>query len=131
MAADFAAWAGPPRSIIGRCGEILRVKFKPSLRTVGREQLSKHFLMRDFVYSEISQVEGIANIPDCPDRAIEAGRHLCEQLLEPLDERFVGIVIRSAYRGGGKRKRRRKQQSVQLRIQREKPCLTYLGLPGC
>ncbi|MEN1776126.1 peptidase M15, partial [Pseudomonas aeruginosa] len=35
---------------------------------------------------------------DYPDRAIEAGRGLCEQLLEPLQERFGRIVIRSAYR---------------------------------
>ncbi|HEC1453202.1 TPA: peptidase M15, partial [Pseudomonas aeruginosa] len=33
-----------------------------------------------------------------PDRAIEAGRGLCGQLLEPLQERFGRIHIRSAYR---------------------------------
>lgn len=75
---------------------------KPSsvqaLEELGRVRLSKHFFMRDFLYSEISQIEGIPNIPDYPDRAIEAGRGLCEQLLEPLQERFGRIVIRSAYR---------------------------------
>jgi len=69
-----------------------------ALEDFGRVKLSKHFFMRDFLYSEISQIEGIPNIPDYPDRAIEAGRQLCEQLLEPLHERFAGIVIRSAYR---------------------------------
>jgi hypothetical protein len=69
-----------------------------ALENFGRVKLSKHFFMRDFLYSEISQIEGIPNIPDYPDRAIEAGRQLCEQLLEPLHERFGGIVIRSAYR---------------------------------
>ena len=54
--------------------------------------------MRDFLYSEISQIEGIPNIPDYPDRAIEAGRQLCELLLEPLQDRFGRICIRSAYR---------------------------------
>lgn len=54
--------------------------------------------MRDFLYSEISQIDGIPNIPDFPDRAIEAGRQLCEQLLEPLQDRFGRIAIRSAYR---------------------------------
>lgn len=54
--------------------------------------------MRDFLYSEISQIEGIPNIPDYPDRAIEAGRGLCEYLLEPLQDRFGRIAIRSAYR---------------------------------
>lgn len=69
-----------------------------ALEDLGRVKLSKHFFMRDFLYSEISQIEGIPNIPDYPDRAIEAGRQLCQQLLEPLHERFGGIVIRSAYR---------------------------------
>lgn len=43
---------------------------KPSsvqaLEELGRVQLSKSFFMRDFLYSEISQIEGIANIPDYP-----------------------------------------------------------------
>lgn len=69
-----------------------------ALEDLGRVRLSRHFFMRDFLYSEISQVEGIPNIPDFPDRAIEAGRQLCEQLLEPLQDRFGRIVIRSAYR---------------------------------
>ena len=38
------------------------------------------------------------NIPEVPDLAIEAGRHLCEELLEPLQERFGRISIRSGYR---------------------------------
>ena len=53
-----------------------------SLTEFGRVRLSKTFFMRDFLYSEISQIEGIPNIPDYPDRAIEAGRGLCEQLLD-------------------------------------------------
>ncbi|MDH0097751.1 peptidase M15 [Pseudomonas sp. GD04158] len=69
-----------------------------ALEELGRVKLSKHFFMRDFLYSEISQIEGIPNIPDYPDRAIEAGRGLCEYLLEPLQDRFGRIAIRSAYR---------------------------------
>lgn len=69
-----------------------------ALEDLGRIRLSTHFFMRDFLYSEISQIEGIPNIPDFPDRAIEAGRGLCEHLLEPLQKRFGRIVIRSAYR---------------------------------
>ncbi|GJN55065.1 MULTISPECIES: peptidase M15 [Pseudomonas] len=69
-----------------------------ALEDLGRVRLSTHFFMRDFLYSEISQIEGIPNIPDFPDRAIEAGKQLCEQLLEPLQDRFGRIVIRSAYR---------------------------------
>ena len=69
-----------------------------ALEDLGREQLSPSFFMRDFLYSEISQIEGIPNIPDNPDLAIEAGRHLCEQVLEPIQARFGRITIRSAYR---------------------------------
>lgn len=69
-----------------------------ALEELGRVRLSKHFFMRDFLYSEISQVESIPNVPDYPDKAIEAGRQLCEQLLEPLQERFGRVAIRSAYR---------------------------------
>lgn len=69
-----------------------------ALEELGRVRLSKNFFMRDFLYSEISQVENISNIPDFPDRAIEAGRNLCEELLEPLQDRFGRIAIRSAYR---------------------------------
>ena len=54
--------------------------------------------MRDFLYSEISQIEGIPNIPDNPDLAIEAGRSLCEEVLEPIQQHFGRISIRSAYR---------------------------------
>ena len=54
--------------------------------------------MRDFLYSEISQIEGIANIPEYPERAIEAGANLCEQVLEPIQRQLGRISIRSAYR---------------------------------
>jgi hypothetical protein len=69
-----------------------------ALEDLGRVQLSPSFFMRDFLYSEISQIEGIPNIPDHPDVAIEAGRHLCREVLEPIQHRFGRISIRSAYR---------------------------------
>ena len=69
-----------------------------SLEQLGRVQLSPSFFMRDFLYSEISQIEGIPNIPEFPDKAIEVGRHLCEEVLEPIQERMGRISIRSAYR---------------------------------
>lgn len=54
--------------------------------------------MREFLYSEISQIEGIPNIPDDPELAIEAGRNLCEKVLEPIQDALGRITIRSAYR---------------------------------
>jgi len=69
-----------------------------ALEDFGRVRLSDSFFMRDFLYSEIAAINGFHNLPDDPDLAIAAGRHLCEDLLEPLQARFGRISIRSAYR---------------------------------
>jgi hypothetical protein len=68
------------------------------LNDYGRTRLSRHFFMRDMLYSEVSNVHGIPNIPEDSDLAIEVGRQLCERLLEPLHDRFGHVSIRSAYR---------------------------------
>ena len=73
-------------------------KVLEALEEFGRERLSTHFFMRDFLYSEISAVCGIPNIPCDPDLAIEAGQGLCKSLLEPLHRTFGQVVVRSAYR---------------------------------
>ena len=69
-----------------------------ALEAFGRERLSKHYFMRDFLYSEIAAVHGITNVPDDPKQAIEAGKGLCGHLLEPLRDIFGHITIRSAFR---------------------------------
>ena len=69
-----------------------------SLETLGRVRLSKHFFMRDFLYSEIGSFHKIPNIPENPDLAIANGKQLCRQLLDPLEETFGRIAIRSGYR---------------------------------
>lgn len=68
------------------------------LEELGRARLSKHFFMRDFLYSEIAAWHGLHNVPDDPEQAIICGRHLCEQLLEPLQAAFGRIHVRSGYR---------------------------------
>ena len=68
------------------------------LEKLGRVRLSKHFFMRDMLYSEIANFHGIPNIPDEPDLAIAAGTRLCEELLEPLHATFGHVSIRSAFR---------------------------------
>ena len=68
------------------------------LETLGRVRLSENFYLRDFLYSEIASVTGLANIPEHPDLAIAAGSALCQHLLEPLQARFGRLAIRSAYR---------------------------------
>ena len=69
-----------------------------SLETLGRVRLSKSFYMRDFLYSEIGSFHRIPNLPDDPDLAIAAGRKLCEELLEPLQDTFGRVAVRSAFR---------------------------------
>ncbi|MEO5867296.1 MAG: hypothetical protein ABIS14_03490 [Sphingomonas sp.] len=69
-----------------------------ALTDLGRTRLSKHFFMREMLYSEVANAYGLSNAPEDPDLAVEVGRHLCEQVLEPLQERFGRVSIRSAYR---------------------------------
>jgi hypothetical protein len=69
-----------------------------TLEELGRVRLSPSFFLRDFLHSEIAEIAGIPNIPDDPGLAIEAGLRLCEGLLEPLNEVFGRIAVRSAYR---------------------------------
>ena len=69
-----------------------------TLNDFGRIRLSKTFFMRDFLFSDIAAIHGLPNVPDDPDLAIRAGTRLCEDLLEPLQDRFGRIAIRSAYR---------------------------------
>jgi hypothetical protein len=69
-----------------------------ALEKLGRVRLSPSFFMRDFLYSEIGNHYGVPNIPENPDLAIENGKQLCTQLLEPLQSTFGRLAIRSAYR---------------------------------
>nr|CAD6603009.1 peptidase M15 [Rhizobium sp. TCK] len=68
------------------------------LEDLGRVRLSRNYFFRDFLFSEIAAVHGIANLPDDPDLAIESGRRLCEDLLEPLQATFGRLHLRSGYR---------------------------------
>lgn len=68
------------------------------LESLGRERLSRNFYMREFLYSEIAHWNGLRNIPDHPELALRVGRQLCTQLLEPLQETFGRIHVRSGYR---------------------------------
>ena len=69
-----------------------------ALEDLGRIRLSQSFFMRDFLYSEIANLYGVQNIPDDPDLAIEVGKKLCQELLEPLQGSFGRVAVRSAYR---------------------------------
>jgi len=69
-----------------------------TLAKLGRVRLSPSFFMRDMLYSEIANIEGLQNVPDFPEIAIESGTKLCTELLEPLQSKFGRVSIRSAYR---------------------------------
>lgn len=68
------------------------------LEEIGRVRLSQHFFLRDFLHSEIAQVYRLLNAPDDVEHAVSVGRHLCEELLEPLRATFGDVRIRSGYR---------------------------------
>src|ERR1700722_5010944 len=91
----------PPRGFKAEQERAMIKRTPKSVRGVedfGRIRLSHSFFMRDFLYSDIAQVHGLKNLPDDPGLAIAAGTMLCEQLLEPLQETFGRLGIRSAYR---------------------------------
>ena len=69
-----------------------------SLETFGRVRLSRYFYMRDFMYSEISGFHGVPNVPENPDLVIENGKAFCTSLLDPLEQTFGRVAVRSGYR---------------------------------
>jgi len=69
-----------------------------ALEALGRERLSENFYMREFLYSEIANWHQLQNVPDVPEHAVQAGRYLCMELLEPLQRRFGRVHVRSGYR---------------------------------
>lgn len=77
-----------------------RITFREFQRfeDIGRIRLSKHFFLREFLFSEIAALYGLRNFPDNIDLALKAGERLCVELLEPLQDRFGRVVIRSGYR---------------------------------
>jgi len=80
-------------------GETMRpVRTNAALEDFGRQRLSRHFVMRDFLYSEIGSFHAIPNLPDNPELALQAGTRLATELLDPLVETFGALTIRSAFR---------------------------------
>ena len=81
----------------GRC-RMRRPRSMWSLETLGRERLSAHFWMREFLYSEIGNFHAVPNIPDDPELALERGRAFAPALLDPLEETFGRVFVRSGFR---------------------------------
>ena len=68
------------------------------LEELGRIQLSRSFFLRDFLHSEIAASHHLPNVPVDRDLLVETGRRLCETVLEPLQDTFGRIHVRSGYR---------------------------------
>lgn len=70
------------------------------LERLGRIGLSKNFHMREFLYSEIAVNYQLRNVPEAKRLgvAISSGSKLCSLLLEPLQEQFGRVHIRSGFR---------------------------------
>ena len=64
-----------------------------NLEKLGRVRLSPSFFMRDFLHSEIAQIEQLTNVPDYPDIALESGENLCQKMLEPISNKFGRIRL--------------------------------------
>ena len=90
----------------------------------GRIRLSRHFFMRDMLYSEVASIHGLRNVPDDPALSVEVGAKLCTNLLDPLHAVFGHVSIRSAFRSARVNSLR---QDIRKRRQDEEepraPCL--------
>ena len=64
-----------------------------TLTQLGREQLSASFFMREMLYSEVAMIHGLNNAPDDVDLALAAGRKLCQELLEPMQNHWGRIAF--------------------------------------
>ena len=99
LAGEHCGKDGPMGCACGRDSDLKpnRSLMNP-LDDFGRERLSKHYFMRDFLYSEIAAAHRIPNLPDDAELAVRAGKALCRNLLEPLRRVFGHVTIRSAFR---------------------------------
>ena len=100
-----------------------------ALEDLGRIRLSRHYFMRDFLYSEVAAAHGFANVPDDAELAIKAGRGLCENLLEPLRSVFGHVTIRSRVPERQRQRLRGQAREDGLRPQRGELRPPHLGSP--
>ena len=58
------------------------------LEDFGRIRLSRHFFMRDMLYSEIASVHGLRNVPeDNPELAVGVGKNSARPFSSPFTRR--------------------------------------------
>lgn len=64
---------------------------------LGRQRLSPHFIMKDFLYSTVASIEGVSNYPDDVVHVVASGEALCNKVLEPVWDKFGPIAIPFGY----------------------------------
>jgi hypothetical protein len=74
-----------------------RRRLAVSYENLARTRLSKNFILRDFLFSTSSAAAGFSNYPEDPVLVINAGKALCETLLEPILQRFGRFAITFGY----------------------------------
>lgn len=62
-----------------------------------RTRLSKHFILREFLYSSDSEFRGLSNMVDDREAVIRAGKAMCLNILEPITERFGKPFVTFGY----------------------------------
>lgn len=70
---------------------------KQEYEALGRQRLSKNFILRDFLFSTDAATLGLSNFPEDSAQVIRAGKALCEKVLEPVLEKFGKFAITFAY----------------------------------
>jgi hypothetical protein len=95
-------------------------------RGVWQVRLSASFFMRDFLYSEIANVEYMTKLPDDPDLAVATGRGTMRESSRTTtgDFRPPCVPIFLSVTGG---ERLWLCTPAQLRIKFEERCASYLG----
>jgi hypothetical protein len=109
------------------------------LEAFGRVRLSENFYMREFLHSEIAQIYGLVNAPNDLELAIEAGSMLCAHVLEPLQQKWGKIHIRSGYRASqvnalGNQKKLNcsdNEKNIAAHIWDERDSKGFLGATAC
>lgn len=68
-----------------------------SLDALSRVRLSQNFILRDFLFCASAAANGLSNCPENTAAVVQAGRVLCEKLLEPIVAHFGRFAITYGY----------------------------------
>ena len=64
---------------------------------LARVRLSKHYILRDFLFSTECAARGLTNFPEDPDMVIRAAKAMCEKVLEPIEAQWGRCAITFAH----------------------------------